>query len=248
MSGGFETVYSTAIIALGVLSRSKGQQMQQQAYEEITNVYESEEKAFDIERGEVSLRGGPGQRSIALLSPVEDIASPSDLQGIRVPRSNHPQGCPDLHELPSDTTTSVQAYKRLHGRTILTVSQINPSTAQTLTSSVRNVGSKKIVRSHHLTTSHSGLAFVCAPQSTSPTACCTQRSAASSCPSKSRKARPCLPTLTTSITNKTQQIRMRSPQSSRSGCQPGTKLRWRIVSSGLRRLQLQPPMAFRTRH
>ncbi|KAK3047444.1 hypothetical protein LTR09_011192 [Extremus antarcticus] len=47
MSGGFETVYSTAIIALGVLSRSKGQQMQQQAYEEITNVYESEEKAFD---------------------------------------------------------------------------------------------------------------------------------------------------------------------------------------------------------
>lgn len=47
MSGGFETVYSTAIIALGVLSRSEGQAIQQQAYEDIMSVYDTPEEAFD---------------------------------------------------------------------------------------------------------------------------------------------------------------------------------------------------------
>lgn len=47
MSGGFETVYSTAIITLGVLSRAEGQDIQQRAYEEIVSTYETPEQAFD---------------------------------------------------------------------------------------------------------------------------------------------------------------------------------------------------------
>ncbi|KEF60508.1 uncharacterized protein A1O9_02069 [Exophiala aquamarina CBS 119918] len=47
MSGGFETTYSTAIIALGVLSRYEGQAIQQRAYKELLSVYDSVEEAFD---------------------------------------------------------------------------------------------------------------------------------------------------------------------------------------------------------
>ena len=47
MSGGFETVYSTAIIALGVLSRAEGQEIQQRAYDDIMSVYDTPEEAFD---------------------------------------------------------------------------------------------------------------------------------------------------------------------------------------------------------
>lgn len=47
MSGGFETVYSTAIITVGVLSRPEGQEIQQRAYEDIMSVYETPEQAFD---------------------------------------------------------------------------------------------------------------------------------------------------------------------------------------------------------
>lgn len=46
MSGGFETVFSTAIIAIGVLASPAGQSIQQRAYENIMNVYETPEEAF----------------------------------------------------------------------------------------------------------------------------------------------------------------------------------------------------------
>jgi phenylacetate 2-hydroxylase len=48
MSGGFETVFSTAIIATGVLATSQGQDMQQRAYDDILRVYESPEQAFEL--------------------------------------------------------------------------------------------------------------------------------------------------------------------------------------------------------
>jgi phenylacetate 2-hydroxylase len=48
MSGGFETIFSTAIIAIGILSTSEGQSMQQRAYEDILSVYDTPEEAFEL--------------------------------------------------------------------------------------------------------------------------------------------------------------------------------------------------------
>ncbi|KIV78237.1 hypothetical protein PV11_09973 [Exophiala sideris] len=48
MSGGFETVFSTMIITIGVLSTPEGQMMQKKAYEDILSVYESPEQAFEM--------------------------------------------------------------------------------------------------------------------------------------------------------------------------------------------------------
>lgn len=47
MSGGFETVFSTAIVGISVLSTPEGQAMQQKAYDEIMGVYSSAEEAFE---------------------------------------------------------------------------------------------------------------------------------------------------------------------------------------------------------
>ena len=47
MSGGFETVFSTVIITIGMLSSPAGQSMQQKAYDDITSVYETPEEAFE---------------------------------------------------------------------------------------------------------------------------------------------------------------------------------------------------------
>lgn len=46
MSGGFETVYSTAIIAVGMLSTPDGQHIQQQAFDDIMSHYSTPEEAF----------------------------------------------------------------------------------------------------------------------------------------------------------------------------------------------------------
>ncbi|ETS85365.1 hypothetical protein PFICI_03390 [Pestalotiopsis fici W106-1] len=48
MSGGFETVFSTAIIATGVLSTPQGQEIQQRAFDDILSVYDSPEQAFEL--------------------------------------------------------------------------------------------------------------------------------------------------------------------------------------------------------
>ena len=47
MSGGFETIFSTAIITVGVLSIPEGQEIQRKAYEDIMAVYGSSEEAFE---------------------------------------------------------------------------------------------------------------------------------------------------------------------------------------------------------
>lgn len=47
ISGGFETVFSTAIIAIGRLATKEGQEMQQRAYEDILSAYLSPEEAFE---------------------------------------------------------------------------------------------------------------------------------------------------------------------------------------------------------
>jgi len=46
MSGGFETVFSTAIIAIGVLASSQGQRMQDDAFEDIIKAYKTPKHAF----------------------------------------------------------------------------------------------------------------------------------------------------------------------------------------------------------
>lgn len=48
MSGGFETLFSTAIITIGMLASSEGQSMQQRAYDDIMSAYESPEETFDL--------------------------------------------------------------------------------------------------------------------------------------------------------------------------------------------------------
>ncbi|TVY43659.1 Phenylacetate 2-hydroxylase [Lachnellula subtilissima] len=48
MSGGFETIYSTAIITIGMLSTLQGQSMQQEAYEDIMKVYDTPTDAFNL--------------------------------------------------------------------------------------------------------------------------------------------------------------------------------------------------------
>ncbi|KAL3457161.1 cytochrome P450 [Aspergillus heterothallicus] len=48
MSGGFETIFSTAIITLGMLSSPEGQQIQRKAYEEIMSIYGSPQQAFEL--------------------------------------------------------------------------------------------------------------------------------------------------------------------------------------------------------
>ncbi|RSM09121.1 hypothetical protein CEP52_004298 [Fusarium oligoseptatum] len=47
MSGGFETVYSTLIITIGILSTEAGQLIQEKAYQDIMNAYDSPQMAFD---------------------------------------------------------------------------------------------------------------------------------------------------------------------------------------------------------
>jgi phenylacetate 2-hydroxylase len=47
MSGGFETVFSTVIITIGMLSTPAGQLMQKQAYEDIFKVYATAEEAYE---------------------------------------------------------------------------------------------------------------------------------------------------------------------------------------------------------
>lgn len=46
MSGGFETIFSTAIITTGVLATPEGQEMQRRAYNDILAVYGTPEQAF----------------------------------------------------------------------------------------------------------------------------------------------------------------------------------------------------------
>jgi phenylacetate 2-hydroxylase len=47
MSGGFETLYSTAIITIGKLSTHEGQAIQKKAYEDILGHYDTPEDAFE---------------------------------------------------------------------------------------------------------------------------------------------------------------------------------------------------------
>lgn len=47
MSGGFETVYSTAIVGIGMLASPEGQIMQHQAYNDIMKSYKTVEEAFE---------------------------------------------------------------------------------------------------------------------------------------------------------------------------------------------------------
>ncbi|KAJ5570332.1 cytochrome P450 [Penicillium hispanicum] len=47
MSGGFETLFSTAIITIGVLATPQGQIMQQKAYDDIMNTYNTPDEAFE---------------------------------------------------------------------------------------------------------------------------------------------------------------------------------------------------------
>ncbi|KAH8650482.1 cytochrome P450 [Ilyonectria robusta] len=47
MSGGFETVYSTLIITIGILSTEAGQLIQEKAYQDIMNAYDSPQMAFE---------------------------------------------------------------------------------------------------------------------------------------------------------------------------------------------------------
>jgi phenylacetate 2-hydroxylase len=46
MSGGFETVFATAIIGIGLLASAEGQSIQQRGYDDIMSVYGSVEDAF----------------------------------------------------------------------------------------------------------------------------------------------------------------------------------------------------------
>lgn len=48
MSGGFETLFSTLIITIGVLASKEGQKMQQAAFENIMNVYQTPEEAYEL--------------------------------------------------------------------------------------------------------------------------------------------------------------------------------------------------------
>ncbi|KAL5341626.1 cytochrome P450 [Aspergillus crustosus] len=48
MSGGFETIFSTAIIMVGMLSSPDGQEIQRKAYDDIMRVYSTPEEAFDL--------------------------------------------------------------------------------------------------------------------------------------------------------------------------------------------------------
>lgn len=48
MSGGFETIFSTAIITIGMLSTVEGQIMQEKAYDDIMSAYETPEDAFKL--------------------------------------------------------------------------------------------------------------------------------------------------------------------------------------------------------
>ncbi|KAH8885271.1 cytochrome P450 [Thozetella sp. PMI_491] len=48
MSGGFETIFSTVIITIGMLSTTPGQSIQEKAYEDIMGVYDTPEQAFNL--------------------------------------------------------------------------------------------------------------------------------------------------------------------------------------------------------
>ncbi|KAL4887537.1 cytochrome P450 [Aspergillus karnatakaensis] len=48
MSGGFETIFSTAIITVGMLSSADGQEVQRKAYDDIMSIYSTPEEAFQL--------------------------------------------------------------------------------------------------------------------------------------------------------------------------------------------------------
>ncbi|KAL3446366.1 cytochrome P450 [Aspergillus insuetus] len=48
MSGGFETIFSTAIITVGMLSSPEGQEIQRKAYDDIMGIYDTAEQAFEL--------------------------------------------------------------------------------------------------------------------------------------------------------------------------------------------------------
>ncbi|KAF3402675.1 Phenylacetate 2-hydroxylase [Talaromyces pinophilus] len=48
MSGGFETIFSTAIITVGMLSSPEGREIQREAYDNIMSVYDTPEQAFEL--------------------------------------------------------------------------------------------------------------------------------------------------------------------------------------------------------
>jgi phenylacetate 2-hydroxylase len=47
MSGGFETVFSTAIIGIGLLASPEGQAIQQRAFDNVMSIYDSVNEAFE---------------------------------------------------------------------------------------------------------------------------------------------------------------------------------------------------------
>lgn len=48
MSGGFDTLYTSALMGIGVLASPMGQEMQQKAYDDLLSHYETPEKAFQF--------------------------------------------------------------------------------------------------------------------------------------------------------------------------------------------------------
>ncbi|OAP57618.1 hypothetical protein AYL99_08356 [Fonsecaea erecta] len=93
ISGGFETVFSTAIITIGVLATNVGQKIQERAYQDILNAYANPEEAFELAVDEErcpyisalvkeALRFYPPLK----LLPARQMNKQFDYHGVTIPR------------------------------------------------------------------------------------------------------------------------------------------------------------------
>jgi phenylacetate 2-hydroxylase len=93
MSGGFETIFSTAIITVGMLSSPEGQEIQRKAYDDIMSVYDTAEQAFELCLTEEKCTYVMGLVKEALrfypplkLLPARQVYKEFEYQGAQIPK------------------------------------------------------------------------------------------------------------------------------------------------------------------
>ncbi|KAL3489963.1 cytochrome P450 [Aspergillus germanicus] len=93
MSGGFETIFSTAIITVGILSSAEGQEIQRKAYDDIMSIYDTPEQAFKLCLVEEKCHYIMGLVKEALrfypplkLLPARQVYKEFEYQGAQIPK------------------------------------------------------------------------------------------------------------------------------------------------------------------
>jgi hypothetical protein len=165
MSGGFETIYSTAIITTGMLSSLEGQQMQIRAYDDIMTHYDSPEQAFEhcLTEEKSPYVMAIVKEALRFYPPLKLLPARQTFKEFVYRGAKIPIGV--LVYLNAQAVNRGKIFLSRYGIFIwLTTKQILPRTGQTLTNSARNGGWMTPLKFHHLTISALVLVLACAQQ------------------------------------------------------------------------------------